>query len=72
MSAINCMCCCSRVPSSRAKFLKDTGRPMLCIRCTGESARMVLMEYGHKTAGFAVTVPRGSERIAMRCYRRSR
>lgn len=67
-----CMCCAGPVPKQRAKFLSESSRPMLCIRCTSERPTMVLMEYGHKTAGYAVIVPRGSEEKALRCYRRKR
>lgn len=69
---MNCIYCTKPIPAERLEFLNSTGRPMVCIGCTGETPRMVLMEYGHKTAGYAVIVPRGSEQRALRCYRRSR
>lgn len=68
----NCIHCRKSVPQERRDFLLSTGRPMVCIGCVGETPRMVLMEYGHKTAGYAVIVPRGSEQRALRCFRRSR
>lgn len=69
---MNCIHCRKRIPKGRREFLLSTGRPMVCIGCTGETPRLVLMEYGHKTAGYAVVVPRGAEQRALRCYRRSR
>jgi hypothetical protein len=69
---MNCPYCGKAIPRDRAQFLRDSSRPMVCVGCTGETPRMVLMEYGHKTAGYAVIVPRGSEQRALRCFRRSR
>jgi hypothetical protein len=42
--------------------------------CTGESPKLVLMEYGHKTAGYAVAVPNDPEaqRLALRAFKRAR
>lgn len=68
----DCMHCGQSLSSERAEFLQESGRPPVCLACTGETPRMVLMDYGHKTAGYAVIVPRGDERKAVRCYRRSR
>lgn len=68
----SCIHCCSRLPRDRAEFLRETGRAMVCTSCASESSRMVLMEYGHKTAGYAVIIPRGSEQRALRCFRRAR
>jgi hypothetical protein len=45
---------------------------MVCVKCSAETPTMVLMEYGHKTAGYAVIIPRGDQHKALRCYRRSR
>jgi hypothetical protein len=56
----------------RVRFLRDNGRPMVCVDCSQETPRMVLMEYGHKTAGYAVIVPRGAEQRALRCFKRAR
>ena len=67
-----CMHCHHKLPKDRAVFLSSSGRPMVCKKCSAETPTMVLMEYGHKTAGFAVIIPRGDERKALRCYRRSR
>jgi hypothetical protein len=42
--------------------------------CTGEAPKLVLMEYGHKTAGYAVAVPNDPEaqRLALRAFKRAR
>lgn len=70
----SCICCRSPVPDERVEFLRETGRALTCVNCTGERARLVLMDYGHKTAGFAVPIPQSkeAERLAVRCYRRAR
>lgn len=67
-----CIYCGSQVPAMRVRFLRGNARPMVCVHCTQEAPRMVLMEYGHKTAGYAVIVPRGAEQRALRCFKRSR
>jgi hypothetical protein len=69
-----CCLCGVEVDSGRAEFLRDTGRPMKCLGCSSERPSMVLMEYGHKTAGYAVKVPDNPEaqRRALRAYRRAR
>ncbi len=69
---MNCPYCGNAIPKERVKILRATGRAMCCVKCSAETPRLVLMEYGHKTAGYAVIVPRGSEQRALRCYRRSR
>lgn len=71
---MTCNLCNGPVNPDRAEFLSETGRPLVCLPCSGESARLVLMEYGHKTAGYAVTVPNNPEakRLALRAYRRAR
>lgn len=69
---MNCPYCHLPISAERAEFLAETGRPVVCIACTGETPRLVLMEYGHKTAGYAVVVPRGDEHKALRAYRRAR
>lgn len=69
---MKCPYCGKRIPKERVEILRETGRAMCCVGCSSESPRMVLMEYGHKTAGYAVIVPRGAERIALRCFKRSR
>lgn len=69
-----CISCSSPVDKERADFLRDTGRAVTCPACSAERPRLVLMEYGHKTAGYAVPIPqsREAERLAVRCYRRAR
>lgn len=67
-----CMHCDSVIDADRVEFLQSTGRPCVCRDCTSESPTMALMEYGHKTAGYLVIVPRGDERKALRAYRRNR
>lgn len=69
---MKCPYCSQPIPRERVRVLKNQGKAVCCIACSGETPRMVLMEYGHKTAGYAVIVPRGSEQRALRCYRRSR
>lgn len=69
-----CISCPAIVDPERAAFLRDTGRDVTCPACSSEKPRLVLMEYGHKTAGYAVPIPqnREAERLAVRCYRRAR
>jgi hypothetical protein len=67
-----CLYCRSEIPTERAGFLMDTGRPLVCVSCSAERPTMALMEYGHKTAGYLVIVPRGEEGRALRAYKRSR
>lgn len=67
-----CIHCRKPVDQERAEFLRDSGRALVCLTCAVEQPRMVLMEYGHKTAGYAVVVPRGAETLAMRAYKRAR
>lgn len=71
---MHCAMCKGPVDPDRAEFLTETGRPMVCMACSGEGRRLVLMEYGHKTAGYAVAVPNNAEaeRLALRAYRRAR
>jgi hypothetical protein len=69
---MQCMYCSRRIPKMRLEFLRECGKPMVCVNCSQETPRMVLMEYGHKTAGYAVIVPRGSEQRALRCFKRAR
>lgn len=71
---MTCDLCHSDIDPERAEFLSDTGRPQVCMSCTGERPKLVLMEYGHKTAGYAVAVPnnREAERLALRSFRRAR
>jgi hypothetical protein len=71
-SSSRCMHCQCKLPKQRAEFLSSSGRPMVCVKCSAETPTMVLMEYGHKTAGYAVIIPRGDQHKALRCYRRSR
>lgn len=67
-----CMHCGVEIDSDRVEFLVETGRPCVCQRCTTETPRLALMEYGHKTAGYLVVVPRGDEHKALRAHNRSR
>lgn len=71
---MTCHLCLGPIDPDRAEFLSETGRPAVCVSCTGERPKLVLMEYGHKTAGYAVPVPasREAERLALRAYRRAR
>lgn len=69
---VKCMYCGIAISKQRATFLTETSRPAVCISCSGETTRLVLMDYGHKTAGYAVVVPRGDEHKAWRAYRRAR
>jgi hypothetical protein len=71
---VTCNLCHSEVDPDRAEFLAETGRPSVCLSCTGERPKLVLMEYGHKTAGYAVAVPSNpeAERRALRAFKRAR
>lgn len=71
---MQCIRCAAPIPDERADFLRATGRPERCLRCSDESAKVVLVEYGHKTAGAAVVVGSDPEqiRLAQRAYRRAR
>lgn len=70
----NCVRCKCEIDTDRADFLRETGRVVYCLSCSGESPTLVFMEYGHKTAGYAVAVPNDpeSQRRALRAYRRAR
>jgi len=71
---MQCIRCAAEIPAERAEFLRNSGRPERCLRCSGEPAKTVLFEYGHKTAGSAVVVGSDPEqvRLAQRAYRRAR
>lgn len=69
---MKCMYCNATIPQSRVEFLVENNRAAVCVSCSAETPRVVLMEYGHKTAGYAVIVPRGDEHKAFRAYRRAR
>lgn len=67
-----CLYCDTVLDEERVDFLRQTGRPCVCVRCTEESPKLTLMEYGHKTAGYLVVVHKGDEHKALRAYRRAR
>ncbi len=71
---MTCDRCHYPIDPDRAEFLMDTGRAHVCMSCTGERPKLVLMEYGHKTAGYAVAVPSNpeAERLALRAFKRAR
>lgn len=69
---MRCIHCQTELDPDRAEFLSESGRPHVCQPCSGEEPRLTLMEYGHKTAGYLVVVPRGDEAKAMRAFKRSR
>jgi hypothetical protein len=70
----SCTYCHAEVAPDRAEFLRETGRAVTCMSCTKERSKLVLMDYGHKTAGYAVAIPQNpeAERLAIRAYRRAR
>ena len=73
--AADVLCSCGRpIDPDRAEFLTESGRPLVCQNCSTEGAKLVLMEYGHKTAGAAVVIPDDPEqkRRALRAFHRSR
>jgi hypothetical protein len=74
MAAIDCMFCGVELDADRAEYLEETGRPKTCKFCSVEGHAVVLMEYGHKTAGTIVRVGTNPEqiRLASRAYRRAR
>lgn len=70
-----CQHCGAEIPSDRAEFLAETGKPATCVEHSGEVAAVSFLEYGHKTAGCVVTIPgtdKEAIRLALRAYRRSR
>jgi hypothetical protein len=67
-----CMHCGVVLDPDRVEFLRESGRPCVCLSCSSESPKLTLMEYGHKTAGYLVIVGKGDEQKALRAYRRSR
>lgn len=69
---MKCLSCNKRIAKDRREYIRLFRRPELCKQCSTETPRMVLMEYGHKTAGYPVIVPQGAEDKALRCYRRCR
>lgn len=74
MAATECMYCGIQLDEDRAEYLEETGRPLTCKSCSPEGHAVVLMEYGHKTAGTIVRVGTDKEqiRLANRAYRRAR
>lgn len=72
--AVTCCRCGCQVDADRAEFLMQSKRPVTCPPCSSERQSLVLMEYGHKTAGCAVVVGSDPEQIRManRAYRRAR
>lgn len=74
MPATDCLFCNAPLDTDRAEYLEETGRPMTCKFCSFEGHAVVLMEYGHKTAGTIVRVGTNPEqiRLASRAYRRAR
>jgi mRNA degradation ribonuclease J1/J2 len=71
---VTCTICSGHIDPDRAEFLVETRRPKVCMSCAGEAPKLVLMEYGHKTAGYAVAVPNNPEaqRLALRAFKRAR
>lgn len=71
---MNCQVCQTEINPERLNFLLETKRPIICVSCSTEQAKMVLMDYAHKTAGAAVIVGNDPEsiRLAQRAYRRAR
>lgn len=69
---MQCRSCGKPIDADRAEFLTETGRPNDCVSCSGESPRLTLMDYAHKTAPSLVVVPKGQETLALRCFKRSR
>jgi uncharacterized CHY-type Zn-finger protein len=72
---MNCVKCHQEIPHERSDFLWEHQKPMTCISCSQEKAKITIMEYDHKTAPVMVTIdPDNTEdvRRARRAYRRSR
>ena len=71
---MNCIRCNREVDPDRVGALQSMNRPVTCLSCTSDTHKVVLMEYGHKTAGTAVVVGSNPEqiRLAQRAYRRAR
>lgn len=70
----SCEKCHNPIPPDRLIFLIETNRPLVCLDCSQEKPKIVLMEYGHKTAGYPVVVGSDpeSQRIAFRAFKRAR
>jgi hypothetical protein len=72
---MKCHRCEHEIGSDRLEALPETKE---CVECSTFRAPLVLMDYAHKTAGYPVVVDRNgvlgneAERLAIRCYRRSR
>lgn len=71
---MKCGVCGCAIPAERAAFLKSTSRPQACIKCSEESPKLALLEYGHKTAPSLVVIGSDHEaqRLAWAAYRRKR
>jgi hypothetical protein len=71
---MNCIRCNRAVDADRVGALQSMNRPITCLFCSSDTHKIVLMEYGHKTAGVAVVVGSDPEQIrrAQRAYRRAR
>lgn len=66
--------CGSEICPERLEFLQQRGRPLTCVKCSGEQPAVCLVEYGHKTASTVVIVGTDPEqvRLARRAYKRAR
>lgn len=70
-----CKVCNQEIPAERVEALQEMGiYPNTCVLHSETKPKMVVMEYGHKTAGAIVVVGNDPEqqRLAQRAYRRSR
>lgn len=66
----SCEKCGNQYPFER----KELGYAF-CVNCSNVQKDLVLMDYGHKTAGYAVRIPyndKEGQRRAIRVYKRSR
>jgi hypothetical protein len=68
---MNCAVCGELIPRARLRALPDT---RVCVRHSTESKVEGVIEYGHKTAGTIVILPKDPEmkRRALRAHRRGR
>jgi len=66
-----CEVCKKQIPEERLEALPDTWR---CVKCSNETKTQGVVEYGHKTAGVILILPKDSEqrRQVLRAYRRAR
>ena len=77
---IRCIDCGEEIPDERVEILRSKNWPMRCVKCSKVEGPIGFMNFGHKTGGEVLIVPRNPDgtndpekiRQARRAYRRDR